>query len=188
MRFMAECFLACRKQARGVSSAWSQLSRIELRDVAELLLPCSHQSPRSGLAFNSARCFLRTDAQHSRFRPRGPLNSLRRLGDNLIHATHCGNFGRGDAHGFGGRLLVRRIPPHDGGAGLRSNHKIQRIFENQHAVADCQGQRSARSALAADDRNRGHAQARHFAQIAGDRFSLAALLRSDAGIRAGQDR
>jgi hypothetical protein len=74
-------------------------------------------------------------------------------------------------------MMARRIP---------ANHKVKRILQDQHAVADGQRQRSARSAFAADDRNGGHAQPRHLAQVAGNRLGLPALLRSQAGIRARQ--
>ena len=81
---------------------------------------------------------------------------------------------------------MRGIAPHDGGAGLRRNDEVERVFEDQHAVADRQRQRAARSAFAADDGDGRDTQTRHFADVARNRFGLTALFRAEAGISAGQ--
>ena len=94
--------------------------------------------------------------------------------------------GRGDFQRVRGYFGFRGIPPHDRSASLRRNHRINGIFEHQHAVANGDCQRAARSPLARDRDDDRHGQARHFAQVVGDGFGLAAFLRVHSGIGAGR--
>ncbi len=103
------------------------------------------------------------------------MRATGRFAENLVDAAELGNFRSGDAHGFRGKLLLVGIAPHDGRARLRRNHEVERIFENQHAVAHGQRQRSARSAFAGDHRNCRDAQPAHLQNVAGNCLRLAAL-------------
>ena len=84
--------------------------------------------------------------------------------------------GGGDLHRRGRLFGPPGVAPEDRRAALGRDHRVDRVLEHVHAVADGDGQRAAAAALAGhvdDDRRR---QARHLAQVVGDRLGLPALL------------
>ena len=58
------------------------------------------------------------------------------------------------------------------------------VLQHVDAIADAHAQRASAAAFADHDDDHRHAQARHFAQVVGDGFGLAALFGVDAGIGA----
>src|ERR1700730_4582979 len=84
----------------------------------------------------------------------------------------------GSGFGFGG------VAPDDSGTTFGRDHGIEPVLQNVHAVAYGDGKGAARASFTGDCGDDGHGQARHFAQIAGDGFTLAALFGIDAWICA----
>ena len=88
-------------------------------------------------------------------------------------------------HGDGGGFSFGRIAPDDGGAAFGRDHGVETVFENVDAITDGDSERSTRAAFTGDGDDNGNGETRHFAEIAGDGFPLAAFFGIDAGISAG---
>ena len=83
------------------------------------------------------------------------------------------------ARGAGGGVL-----PEDRRAALRGDHGVHGVLAHQHHVGDGQRERSAAAALAGDDRDDRHRQARQQPQVLRDRHGLPLLLGGHARERA----
>ena len=77
--------------------------RVELRDVAELLLPRGHQCV-DGRCLQFRQVLLQYGAQQACAGLAAGMDAVWRLGDDLVHAAQRRNLGRGDAHGFGSQM------------------------------------------------------------------------------------
>ncbi|OPZ11974.1 MAG: hypothetical protein BWZ07_01633 [Alphaproteobacteria bacterium ADurb.BinA280] len=98
----------------------------------------------------------------------------------MLQQAWCGH-----AHLFGRIARFVGGLPQDGSTAFGRDDRVGAVFEHQGAITDTNCQRASGPAFTnhrADHRN---AQFRHFQQIAGDGFGLAAFFRADAGIRAG---
>ncbi len=84
---------------------------------------------------------------------------------------------------FGGE--IRRLPQ-DRRATLRRDHRVRRVLQHQHHVADRDRERAAGAAFADHRDDDRHAQSGHLVQVAADRLRLAALLGADSRVRAGR--
>src|SRR5579863_6308068 len=77
-------------------------------------------------------------------------------GGNVVHMSAAFGFGndgidqleaqqilRGDFQRFGSGLGLGGVAPHDGGAALGRNDRVNRIFEHENAIANRDGERAA---------------------------------------------
>ena len=83
-----------------------------------------------------------------------------------------------------GELFFARITPHDGGTTFGRDYGVDCILHHQHAIGDRNGQSATASAFAGDRSDDWNLQPRHFTQISGDCFRLAAFLGAQAGVSA----
>src|SRR6185437_6562946 len=117
------------------SSATRLTFRVELRDIAELRLPRGDQLV-DGHRLDFGQMTLKRLAQHA---GRGRLVSVRTFAgflEDLVDASELGYLRSGDAHGFGRELFLVCVAPHDGGAGLGRDDKVERVFKDEDTVAD----------------------------------------------------
>ena len=114
------------------------------------------------------------------------MRRAERLGDDLVHHAEFEQLGRGDAQRLRRRArLVARLPQ-DRGAGLRGRDVVDRVLHDQVVVGAADGQRAAGPALADDDRQDRHAEAKHLAEVDRDGLALARLLGGLAREGAGR--
>ena len=107
-----------------------------------------------------------------------------RFRDDLVDQPHFEQVRRGDLQCLRGNFGFTGIAPHDRSAALWRDHRVHRIFQHVHAIADRDRQRAAGTAFTGDDHQNRHREPRHFAQIMSDRFGLTALFGIDARISA----
>ena len=72
------------------------------------------------------------------------------------------------------------VAPQDRRAPFRRDHAVDGELLHQHAIADGDAERAAAAPLAADDHDDRDFQHHHLAEVEGDGFGDAALLRFDA--------
>ena len=82
--------------------------------------------------------------------------------------------------------LLRRVAPQDRRAAFGRNHAVDGEFLHQHAIADRDSQCAAAAALPCDQDDDWRVEQHHLAQVYGDGFGHAALLRLHAGERRGR--
>jgi hypothetical protein len=97
------------------------------------------------------------------------------FGNDIVDAAEFAQIGGRDAHGFGGQLFLGGIAPHDGGAALGRNHRVDRVLHHQNAVGNGDGQRSAAAANSDDGGDDGNFEACHLTQIVRDGLGLSTL-------------
>src|SRR5258708_7898011 len=107
------------------------------------------------------------------------MRAAERLVDDLVDQAEGLQPAGGDAQRLGrlGRLV--RALPQDRRAALRRNHRIGRVLQHHHEIADRDRERPARAALADDGAHDRHPELGHHVEAVADRFSLAALLGAD---------
>src|SRR3569623_1349022 len=168
-----------------LSGALNLVFGVALRDSSKLVLACRNQRIDWSL-FQCVQMLLNDASNESRSSGVICMRSARRLADDFVHAAERRDFGCRNAHRFRSLLLVGSVAPHDGGARFRSDDEVERVLEDQNAIADGKSQCAARPAFAADDGDGGNAQPSHYAEIARDSFGLTALLGAKAGVGAGE--
>lgn len=105
-----------------------------------------------------------------------------RLIDDLVDEAErlqaCG----GDAHRL--RSIGRLVGalPQDGGTTFGRNHRISRVLQHQHLIADRDRQRATGAAFTDDGADDGHARLGHQIRTVADRLGLATLFGADARI------
>ena len=112
------------------------------------------------------------------------MRAADRLVDDLVDQAERLQAVRRDAQLLGGVGRALGGLPEDRGAALGRDHRVDRVLQHQHLVADADRQRAARAALADDGDDDRHLELRHLEDVAADRLGLAALLGADAGIGA----
>src|SRR4051812_20150947 len=123
-------------------------------------------------------------AQRLERRLRIAMRATERLADDLVDKAKGFQAARGDGERLGRLGRHRRIAPENGRATLGRDHRVRGVLHHLHNVAYRDGERPARSALADYGDDDGHAQARHFEQVAADGLRLAALFGVDSRVGA----
>src|SRR5438067_11615081 len=98
-----------------------------------------------------------------------------RLGHDLVYDPEREEVGGGDTHGFGGGGSLAGVVPEYGGAGLGAGHRVDGVFEHEHAVAQADGERAAAAPLTDDGGDDGHLYGEHSHQVGGYGLAYAAL-------------
>src|SRR5580692_1263764 len=97
------------------------------------------------------------------------------FGHNAVDAAEFSQIGSRNAKRLRGKLLLRSVSPHDGGAGLGGNYGINSVLHHQHAISNRNGQRASAAAFPGDGGDNRNLQPRHLPQISRNGFSLAML-------------
>ena len=121
------------------------------------------------------------------------MGTTGRLGNHLINQPQGMQGVRRHSHGSRGLLGVTSLLPENRGTAFWRDHRVHAVLQHGHVIADPNGQRAAGASLTDDRAQDRRTQLAHLKQIAGNRFALIALLRSDARVRPrrideGQDR
>ena len=112
------------------------------------------------------------------------MRAARRLRDDAINQAKREQVLRRQPQGFCRRFRESRIAPENRGTAFGRDHRVDRILQHHHLIADADGERAARSAFARHGDDHRHAQPRHLAQVVSDGFGLAALFGVNARIGA----
>ena len=113
--------------------------------------------------------------------------------DDRVDELEIEQIAGGEAEGGGGEFCFAGVPPDDGGAGFGADDAVDGVFQHEDFVRDPEGEGTAGAAFADDDGDDGDAEAGHFPEVNGDRFSLAAFFGIDArigtgGVKEAEDR
>ncbi len=110
------------------------------------------------------------------------LRAAHRLRDDLFHnPIPIEVLGR-QLHQLTGLAAAGRIFPQDAGKALRTEHRVNGVFQHEDVVCHAQCQCTAAGALARNDGDDGHSQAAHLHQVAGDGLALTPFLGFLAGV------
>ena len=107
------------------------------------------------------------------------------FGHDGVDASQLDQIFGGNPHSLGSEVALFGVAPHDRGAGFRGDHGINGVLHHEDAVRDRYGQRPARSTFAGDGSDDRHLESRHFTQVVGNGFGLAALFCPHAGVGPG---
>jgi hypothetical protein len=108
------------------------------------------------------------------------------LGDERVNDPELEQVRSGQPHRLRGALRFRGTAPQDGGATFRRDHRVDRVLQREHYVADAERERAARATLAKDDDHDRRLQPRHQEDRLRDRLGLPALLALGTRVRAGR--
>ena len=111
------------------------------------------------------------------------MRTAKGLVQDFIHQAQRFQLRRSDIQGFRCFGRTTGILPQNSRAAFRRDHGIRRVLQHVSNVADRNGQRPPRAALADDIANHRHPEARQHVQVVADGFRLAALLGTDSRIR-----
>src|SRR5882672_6291261 len=111
------------------------------------------------------------------------MRAAERLADDPVDQTEGLQPAGGDAQRLCRLGRPVRALPQDRGSAFRRNHRVSRVLQHHHGIADRDREGSARSAFPDHRAYDRHPQLGHHIQAVADRLSLAALLRTDPGVR-----
>src|SRR5438105_6905305 len=158
---------------------------VKLRDVAELRVTLL-QHEIEGERAKTAKVVLELFGDHRHACGGVVLGSASGFEQNIVDAAEEFDVAGGVFESGGGLLFPAGVFPHDGGAALGGDDRVDGVLEHEDAVGDRQRQCSSRSAFDGDSGDGGYAETGHFDQVAGDGFALASLFGSDAGVGTGE--
>src|SRR3954447_9686737 len=107
------------------------------------------------------------------------------FGDDFVDDAEGQEIGGGDAHGLGSGSGLTGVVPEDAGTRLGAGHRVDGVFEHEHAVAQADGERAAAAPLTYDGGDDGHVDGEHSHEAGGDGLADAALLGLHTGAGAG---
>src|SRR5205823_8395258 len=102
--------------------------------------------------------------------------AARRFLDQLVDDAELERVARRELERLRRALALRGVAVEDRRARLGRDHRIPAVLQHQEPVADADGERAARAALADHDRDDRYLQRGHLLEADRDRFRLTALL------------
>src|SRR2546430_13578878 len=104
--------------------------------------------------------------------------------DDAINTTELLQIRGCDLERLSCQFFFRGVTPHNRGAALGRNYRIDRVLHHQNAICDGDPQRAATAAFSGNYGDNWHFQTRHLAKIARDRLGLSSLFCAKPGISA----